>query len=596
MLLSVLELAHCAGAFDNSGVSLSSREIAIRVGYAISLCAEMASSLLLEHWTPAGLWQITSPDPEGKPLPAFAYKAMEKLDWRAKSPEDVHTCSRIKRMAEESASRALRAGAARAKVIDALVQSYPWKTTVQKQTLDKALPTGVSQVWVRNLRRLVCQSLKTTGILPIHLTDLEPEAHSCKSLLLFVTDDQYVCMTWCPDIKDAIILELLLPTCSRPASRVDWSWHTLFVTIPDYACKEGITPCLPTLRVVDGRLRIDLPLERAKPTVTKVHWRTLGVDWGISHLATASVEWFDNKGVVRTDGRPLIFDSSGIQAKYHRVRKEMEKVRAKHDCYSRLLEGTPVNRTELEALRDRKVLLLKDLSSRMSNANRETAALAAKWLVLQAKANGCTLISFEDLKDLEAQGMGKNLNGKISAQVRGKVVEKTTYLAAQFGIAVETVNARGTSSLCPRCPNPTNHVLASDNLRNGWHWALCPKCQHQSDRDHAASERIGMRGLLMTNAVIAQQESKDVPVRITRTKLSKRQKLPEISKNNIPHLHRRLEAKKSTATQAPNSYAITTNGQGACSPGSSELFVPRTTSHRSPGQGNAGRTLTLSPS
>ena len=89
---------------------------------------------------------------------------------------------------------------------------------------------------------------------------------------------------------------------------------------------------------------------------------------------------------------------------------------------------------------------------------------------------------------------------------------------------------------------------------------------------------------------------KDVPVRITRTKLSKRQKLPEISKNNIPHLHRRLEAKKSTATQAPNSYAITTNGQGACSPGSSELFVPRTTSHRSPGQGNAGRTLTLSPS
>ena len=113
----------------------------------------------------------------------------------------------------------------------------------------------------------------------------------------------------------------------------------------------------------------------------------------------------------------------------------MERVRAKHDCYLRLLAGEPVNRKRLEVLCDSTALLLKNLSLRMANSNSEISALVSKWLVLQAKANGCSLISFEDLKDLEARGMGKKLNGKIS-QVRGKVVEKTTYIAAQVGIAV----------------------------------------------------------------------------------------------------------------------------------------------------------------
>ena len=83
--------AHCNAALDSFGVRLSSREIATRVGYAATLSAEMTSRLLIEHWTPEGLQQITSPDTEGRPLPAFAYKAMERLDWRAKSPAGVHT-------------------------------------------------------------------------------------------------------------------------------------------------------------------------------------------------------------------------------------------------------------------------------------------------------------------------------------------------------------------------------------------------------------------------------------------------------------------------------------------------------------------------
>jgi hypothetical protein len=68
-------------------------------------------------------------------------------------------------------------------------------------------------------------------------------------------------------------------------------------------------------------------------------------------------------------------------------------------------------------------------------------------------------------------------------------VEWMRHLAAEAGIAVVTVPARGTSKHCPRCLVPLRHRKAPDRATApGWTWALCPDpvCGWQGDRDTGA--------------------------------------------------------------------------------------------------------------
>ncbi|MEU9452548.1 zinc ribbon domain-containing protein [Streptomyces sp. NPDC048277] len=90
---------------------------------------------------------------------------------------------------------------------------------------------------------------------------------------------------------------------------------------------------------------------------------------------------------------------------------------------------------------------------------------------------------------MEARGMGRTLNTRLSQQVRGQIVERMRHLAAEAGIAVVTVPARGTSKHCPRCLVPLRHRKAPDRpTAPGWKWALCPnpECGWQGDRDMGA--------------------------------------------------------------------------------------------------------------
>jgi hypothetical protein len=106
------------------------------------------------------------------------------------------------------------------------------------------------------------------------------------------------------------------------------------------------------------------------------------------------------------------------------------------------------------------------------------------------------VIYLEDLATLETRGR-RNGNARLSGQVRGMVVDAIRHLAAKAGLAVVTVDARGTSKYCPRCCAVLAHSPAPDrNRERGWRWAECRSCGLAGDRDHAASERIVARGLL----------------------------------------------------------------------------------------------------
>jgi hypothetical protein len=96
-------------AADRDGQALAKAVVVQRTGWACDLVRKMTATTLRAHWTHGDINRITRPDATGKPLPAFAYKALERLGWRVGAPEGVWVCSRLRRIAAENA-RAPRAG------------------------------------------------------------------------------------------------------------------------------------------------------------------------------------------------------------------------------------------------------------------------------------------------------------------------------------------------------------------------------------------------------------------------------------------------------------------------------------------------------
>ena len=442
-----------------------------------------------------------------------AYVAMERAYGKPAWPlEGLHASDRVRRMAEELAGRILRSAARQIGILEAVLPALlpiaAWEKLSPDEQTKNLLPwpSGSTGVERRNLIRAVRNFETQNRLLPANAYEIvnRPE----------FKDDYLTCPLDAADDQAVKIsgnrLSVQLPIKEHPG-KADWAWHTMELVIPAFARERyaGAQICRPNLRVTPANAYFLVPLEVGLPEAL-VSDRILGVDWGLRKLATCTVVYPDKDNPERaiSTGRPFFFNAWSLQTKQYRRRAEAQDLAVRIKAIDKLLTGEFPGKEALTAKRDRLFSVKTALWQRISNSNRKLAGACAKWVVEIAKAEGCGIVSAEDLDSLEARELGRTQNGRINLQVRGLFADLLCQKAQLAGLRVVTVAPRGTSSLCSRCGRPSVFWHAPDRKSGDPNWLVCA-CERSSDRDHAAAEAIGARGL---DAPKPAQKSRRKPV------------------------------------------------------------------------------------
>ncbi|MBZ9645105.1 zinc ribbon domain-containing protein [Streptomyces sp. PSKA30] len=509
-----------AGVVEQTAEVLSAAVLAQRVGWAADLVSGMAADLLGVHWNAADVNTLASGvDGAGRGLPSNAWMALRRLGWTAAPAQGVRVNDRIVRMAQEQAGRTLRSVKWRADLTAGVIETWPaeagrrtpdeWDAVREAAPGGRDLPSSI----IRSRTRQIAAFARKHGRLPADVFELEAAPCAARMLLLSACDGQQVSIARGDDPGRAL-LRLQLPTCPDPRSYRDWAWVACPLALPPTVPPDAVLH-LPTLRVHRGRVRADLAYTHAVPEARRTgHTIALGVDWGLNTLLSAGAARLHDDGKITTVGVGGMFRAGGVLARQHRLRRESEYLHAKTGHYQRLIAGD-----DTHPLTGRQQVLAEELRhvcDRRSRLNDALAWAAARWAVDQAITAGASVIYVEDLRSMEARGMGRTLNTRLSQQVRGQIVERMRHLAAEAGIAVVTVPARDTSRRCPRCLVPLRHRKAPDRpTAPGWKWAICPnpECGWQGDRDQGAWRRIAARGLTHQAKTVIDRTSGTMVVR-----------------------------------------------------------------------------------
>ncbi|MFC7264450.1 zinc ribbon domain-containing protein [Streptomyces lutosisoli] len=493
-----------AGVVEKTGEVLSAAVLAQRVGWAADLVSGMAAELLAEHWNAADVEVLGSgEDAGGRKLPSNAWMALRRLGWTAATAGGVKVNDRIVRMAQEQAGRALRSAHWRAELTSAVLETWPGgpgrRTPEEWDRVREAVPGGryLPSSVIRSRTRQISAFVTRNGRMPTDVFGLEAPPRAARMMLLSACDGQQATIERGEDDPQRALLRLQLPTRPDPRSYRDWTWVACPITLPP-TVPPGAVLHLPTLRLAGGKARADLAYTHAVPKPSRTgHTVALGVDWGLNTLLSAGAARLNDDGHINALGHGAQFRAAGTLAKQHRLRRLSEHLHTKADQYQRLIDAD-----EQHELAGRHKVLQDEIrlvSDRRSNLNDALAWAAARWAVDQAIAAHATVIYLEDLRSMEAGGMGRTHNTRLSQTVRGQITNRIRHLAAEAGIAVVTVPPRNTSRHCPRCLTPLRHRKAPDRPTvTGWKWAVCPDragCGWQGDRDQGAWQRIAARGL-----------------------------------------------------------------------------------------------------
>ncbi|MCX5198945.1 transposase [Streptomyces sp. NBC_00249] len=516
----------CAGGLLRAGVDEASGEVlavsvlAERVGWAADLVAAMAADVLATHWNAVDVDALAAGvDDEGRRLPSHAWMALRRLGWTVRPRGGVRANDRVVRMAQEQAGRVLRSVKWRADVTTAVIATWPqhparrnpqeWEAVREQLPGGQHLPSTVIKARTRQILAFVRQH----GRPPVSVFEMERAPRQARMLLLSACDLQQAAIERA-DMPGRALLRLQLPTRPDPQSYRDWTWVACPIRLPP-TIPAGALLHLPTLRLHQGRVRVDLAFTHAVPKAARTgHTVALGVDWGLNTLLSCGAARLHDDGRITALGAGAMFRAAGVLAKQHRLRRLTERLQAKVSHYERLIAGD-----EHHALAARHSHLRGEVSrvcARRSNLNDALAWAAARWVVDQAIAATASVIYVEDLRSMEAGGMGRTLNTRLSQQVRGQIVDHTRHLAAESGIAVVTVPARNTSRHCPHCLTLLRHRKAPDRPTTpGWKWASCPSpdCRWQGDRDQGAWRRIASRGLVHQAKTVTDRATSAMAIR-----------------------------------------------------------------------------------
>ncbi|MFE4627691.1 zinc ribbon domain-containing protein [Streptomyces mirabilis] len=506
---------------------LSAAVLAERVGWCVSLVSGMVSALTVEHWNTADVDTLAAgEDAGGRKLPSNAWMALRRLGWTVAPPEGVKVNDRIVRMAQEQAGRALRSAKWRADLTAGVLTMWPGdparRTADEWDAVREAVPGGqfLPSSVIKSRTRQTASFNAKNGRMPVDVFELEGAPRTARMLLLSACDGQQATIERAGEAGRAL-LRLQLPTRPDPASYKDWTWVACPISLPP-TIPAGAVLHLPTLRIHRDRVRADLAYTHAVPRTSRTgHTIALGVDWGLNTLLSAGAARLHDDGQITALGSGGQFRAAGVLAKQHRLRRLSEHLHAKTDHYQRLTGGD-----KQYSLTAKHTVLsdeIRHVCDRRSHLNDALAWAAARWTVDHAITASATVIYVEDLRSMEARGMGRTVNTRLSQQVRGQIVDHMRHLAAEAGIAVVTVPARNTSKHCPQCLTPLRHRKAPDRpTAPGWKWALCPSCRWQGDRDQGAWRRIAARGLTHQTKTVTDRASGAMVIRTVVDKLETR--------------------------------------------------------------------------
>ncbi|MCT9084821.1 transposase, partial [Streptomyces fulvoviolaceus] len=513
-----------AGVEEKTGDLLSASALAGRVGWAADLVSGMVAALLAEHWNAADVDVLAAgEDAGGRGLPSHAWMALRRLGWSVGPAGGMRVNDRIVRIAQEAAGRTLRAAKWRADLTTAVIATWPAdpakRSPQEWDHVRAAVPGGeyLPSSVITGRTRQIAGFVKQHGRMPVNVFELEAAPRIARMLLLSACDGQQATLERA-DEPGRALLRLQLPTRPDPRSYKDWTWVACPVSLPP-TVPAGAVLHLPTLRIHQGTVRADLAYTHAVPKAQRSgHVIALGVDWGLNTLLSAGAARLHSDATIAALGAGGMFRAAGVLAKQHRLRRLSEHLHAKADHYQRLIAEN-----EQHALTARHQVLadeLRHVSGRRSNLNDALARAAARWAVDQALAASATVIYVEDLRSMEARGMGRTMNTRLSQAVRGQIVDRMRHMAAEAGIAVVTVPARGTSRHCPQCLEVLRHRRAPDRPAiPGWKWAVCASCGWQGDRDQGAWRRIAARGLTHQAKTVIDRTSGAMAIRTVIDKL-----------------------------------------------------------------------------
>ncbi|WP_433174104.1 zinc ribbon domain-containing protein [Actinoallomurus sp. CA-150999] len=513
------------GVDEKTGEALTARTVAERVGWAADLVADMTVGLLAGRWNAEDVARLAAGvDEAGRVLPSNAWMALRRLGWAVTVPGGVKVNDRIVRMAQEQAGRVLRGAQHRAEMVAGVLKTWPAdpdkRTAVEWDAVREAIPDGrsLSGSVIKARTRQITAFYDEHGRFPVDVFELEEAPRAARMLVLAAVDRQQATLERADDDPARVLLRVQLPTRLDPRSYADWSWVACPLTLPPTVPPDSVLH-LPTLRPasrpggswVHADLAFSYPVPKAERTG---HAIALGVDWGLNTLLSAGTCRLHPDRTITALGAGAMFRARGVMARQHRLRRHGEHLHAKTDTY----EGLIGNREGHHLAAKHAVLTAErqHVADRRSGLNDALAWAAARWAVDQAIAAGASVIYVEDLRSMEAKGMGRTLNTRLSQAVRGQITDNMRHLAAETGIALVTVPPKNTSKHCPQCLMPLRHCKAPDRpTAPGWKWAICPgpQCGWQGDRDHGAWRRIAARGLTHQHNTIVDRATghMDIP-------------------------------------------------------------------------------------
>ena len=540
---------------EPQNVTVADKEIPIealreRVQWLAELVRTAAQSRLVEVWEDQRVVDITAKGVPGHAHVAVGY-CYGKTAW---PPVGVYASDRMRRMADELSGRALRSSARRLSILDSIIPVWitreEWvqlsanERVKQTKKIWASVPSSTTQVEVSHSLRQLEEFYKREEQQPINAYEITKAPELKTALLpLDACDRQQV---FIEEDKTGLVLHVKLPTRRHPRNRKDYSWHIIPLLLPEWASKKyaGWDALTPTMRITNnGRIKILLPLESPVLTSYSQHeekpQRAFSLDWGQRTLLTGAIIEPSTEEYVTTTGKQYIFQARNAQQKMYHTRENAENLAKKTTRIEKLLKNKPNDllTTRLEALLTEKSRQWHHLNER----NKQLARTAAKWVMLTAQTEGCTLIFHEDLDNYEAKGMSRRVNGKVSMQVRSAVFEQIESLAPLYGMRVIKVPPRGTSSHDSRCGKRTRHYHAPDKPsveRPHKNWVIC-ECKHSADRDHSAAERIGARGFQMLALINAEREAWEIRILTERKKKAEKR-----SRDNSPIPKRTLRSQK----------------------------------------------------